>query len=151
MQVVIAGRVDLFLGRFVISNPDIEQIEQEHSHTNRIVPVYPLTSGLTQKSIRRMMFDTVSVLGSKGLRNTFQPVLKILPKVINLANALKQIHFPENFDDLQVARDRLAFDEIFFANWRTSTKTYLAGTHLRAVSTTPGTNSADYQTPFLLS
>ena len=112
MQVVIAGRVDLFLGRFVISNPDIEQIEQEHLHTNRIVPVYPLTSGLTQKSIRRMMFDTVAFWAPR-VSDYLPASVKDSAKVINLAAALKQIHFPDNYDALQVARDRLAFDEIF--------------------------------------
>ncbi len=112
MQVVIAGRVDLFLGRFVISNPDIEQIEQEHLHTNRIVPVYPLTSGLTQKSMRRMMFDTITFWAPR-VQEYLPAKVKDSTGVTDLANALLQIHFPENFDDLQIARDRLAFDEIF--------------------------------------
>jgi ATP-dependent DNA helicase RecG len=112
MQVVIAGRVDLFLGRYVISNPDIEQIEQEHLHTNRIVPVYPLTSGLTQKAIRRMMFDTVSFWAPRV--HEYLPVsVKDSAQVANLAAAIKQIHFPDTIDSLQIARDRLAFDEIF--------------------------------------
>ncbi len=112
MQVVIAGRVDLYLGRFVISNPDIELIEQEHLHTNRIVPVYPLTSGLTQKSIRRMMYDTISFWALK-VPEYLPPNVKDSAGVSNLATALLQIHFPDSLDSLQIARDRLAFDEIF--------------------------------------
>lgn len=112
MQVVIAGRVDLYLGRFVISNPDIELIEQEHLHTNRIVPVYPLTSGLTQKSIRRMMYETISFWTPK-VPEYLPANVKDSTGVSNLASALLQIHFPDSFDSLQIARDRLAFDEIF--------------------------------------
>lgn len=112
MQVVIAGRVDLYLGRFVISNPDIELIEQEHLHTNRIVPVYPLTSGLTQKSIRRMMYETISFWAPK-VPEYLPANVKDSAGVSNLASALLQIHFPDSFDSLQIARDRLAFDEIF--------------------------------------
>jgi ATP-dependent DNA helicase RecG len=112
MQVVIAGRVDLYLGRFVISNPDIELIEQEHLHTNRIVPVYPLTSGLTQKSIRRMMYETISFWTPK-VPEYLPANVKDSAGVSNLASALLQIHFPDSFDSLQIARDRLAFDEIF--------------------------------------
>lgn len=112
MQVVIAGRVDLYLGRFVISNPDIEQIEQEHLHTNRIVPVYPLTSGLTQKTVRKMMFDTVSFWSTRAPE--YLPVsVQKSAGVIPLATALRQIHFPDSFDSLESARDRLAFDEVF--------------------------------------
>jgi len=112
MQVVIAGRVDLYLGRFVISNPDIEQIEQEHLHTNRIVPVYPLTSGLTQKTVRKMMFDTVTFWAPRA-PDYLPPAIISSAEVVNLPRALSQIHFPENMDSLDQARHRLAFDEIF--------------------------------------
>ncbi len=112
MQVVVAGRVDMYLGRFVISNPDIEQLEQEHLHTNRIVPVYSLTSGLTQKTVRRFMYETVSYWATK--------IPDFLPasicgdaKLINLSNALRNIHFPDSQETLNYAIKRLAFDEIF--------------------------------------
>jgi ATP-dependent DNA helicase RecG len=112
MQVVIAGRVDLYLGRFVISNPDIEQIEQEHLHTNRIVPVYPLTSGLTQKAVRKMMYETVSFWAPRA-PEYLPDSIRDSAEIEGLSLALKQIHFPDNFDALELARIRLAFDEIF--------------------------------------
>lgn len=112
MQVVIAGRVDMYLGRFVITNPDIEQIEQEHLHTNRIVPVYPLTSGLTQKTVRRFMYETISYWSTK-LPDFLPASIVGDAKLINLSNALKNIHFPDSQDLLNSAIKRLAFDEIF--------------------------------------
>jgi ATP-dependent DNA helicase RecG len=112
MQVVIAGRVDLYLGRFVISNPDIEQIEQEHLHTNRIVPVYPLTSGLTQKAVRKMMYEIVSFWAPRA-PEYLPALIRDSAEIEGLTLALKQIHFPDNFDALELARNRLAFDEIF--------------------------------------
>jgi len=112
MQVVIAGRVDLYLGRFVISNPDIEQIEQEHLHTNRIVPVYPLTSGLTQKAVRKLMYETVSFWAPRAPE--FLPAsIRNSADIETLPLALRQIHFPDSLDTLDQARNRLAFDEIF--------------------------------------
>lgn len=112
MQVVIAGRVDMYLGRFVISNPDIELIEQEHLHTNRIVPVYPLTSGLTQKTVRRFMYETISYWSTK-LPDFLPASIVGDAKLITLSNALKNIHFPDSQDLLNSAIKRLAFDEIF--------------------------------------
>ena len=112
MQVVIAGRVDLYLGRFVISNPDIEQIEQEHLHTNRIVPVYPLTAGLTQKAVRKMMYETVSFWAPRA-PEYLTASIRDSAEIEGLSLALRQIYFPDNFDALELARNRLAFDEIF--------------------------------------
>lgn len=112
MQVVVAGRVDMYLGRFVISNPDIEQIEQEHLHTNRIVPVYPLTTGLTQKTVRRFMYETVSYWSTK-IPDFMPASICGDAKLTNLSNAIKNIHFPDSQELLHSAIKRLAFDEIF--------------------------------------
>ncbi len=111
-QVVLAGKVEQYLGRPTMSNPEIEPVEQEHLHTNRIVPVYPLTSGLTQKNLRRIMYQTITYWAPRVpdyLPNHVRNAVKLIP----LTNALINVHFPESQDMLDVARWRLAFDEIF--------------------------------------
>lgn len=60
MQVVLSGKVDQYLGRLVMNNPELEPLEQEHLHTNRIVPVYPLTANITQRWLRKLMYDVVT-------------------------------------------------------------------------------------------
>ena len=42
----VSGKVDQYLGRLVMNSPDWESVEVESLHTNRIVPVYPLTEDL---------------------------------------------------------------------------------------------------------
>ena len=59
-QVVVSGKLDMYLGRLVMNSPEMEEMEKEHLHTNRIVPVYPLTATITQKCLRRTMYQTVS-------------------------------------------------------------------------------------------
>ena len=111
-QVVLAGKVEQYLGRLTMSNPDIEPIEQEHLHTNRIVPVYPLTARLNQKNLRRILYQTVSYWAPRV--SDYLPVkVKNAVKVMDLSTALMNVHFPESQDMLDVARWRLAFDEIF--------------------------------------
>ena len=111
-QVVLAGKVEQYLGRLTMSNPDIEPIEQEHLHTNRIVPVYPLTARLNQKNLRRMLYQTVSYWAPR-IPDYLPAKVKSAVKVIDLPTALMNVHFPESQDMLDVARWRLAFDEIF--------------------------------------
>jgi ATP-dependent DNA helicase RecG len=44
MQVAISGKIEQYLGRLVMNNPELEELDQQNLSTNRIVPVYPLTS-----------------------------------------------------------------------------------------------------------
>ncbi len=111
-QIVLSGKVDMYLGRFVINSPDWEPLEAEHLHTNRIVPVYPLTSRITQKWLRRTMYQTVSHWAPRipdYLPETIRGSANLLP----LSAALLGAHFPESDAQLKASRERLAFDEIF--------------------------------------
>jgi ATP-dependent DNA helicase RecG len=111
-QVVLAGKVEQYLGRPTMGNPEIEPIEQEHLHTNRIVPVYPLTAGLTQKNLRRILYQTITYWAPR-MPDYIPEHVRNSVKVMPLSRALLNIHFPESQDLLDMARWRLAFDEIF--------------------------------------
>lgn len=111
-QVVLAGKIEQYLGRPVMTNPEMEPVEVEHLHTNRIVPVYSLTARLNQKSLRRIMFQTVHYWAPR-VPDYLPERVRQAVKLVNLPTALTNIHFPESQDMLDVARWRLAFDEIF--------------------------------------
>ena len=59
-------QVDQYLGRLVMNSPDWEPVEIENLHTERIVPIYPLTERITQKWLRGMMNQVVTLLGARG-------------------------------------------------------------------------------------
>jgi len=112
VQMVVSGKVDMYLGRMCMNNPDWELLEQEHLHTSRIVPVYPLTAKVTQKNLRRLMHQTVTFWAPRVPDHLPASVLKD-SHVMPLSEALLQAHFPDSEEKLKAARDRLAFDEIF--------------------------------------
>jgi ATP-dependent DNA helicase RecG len=112
-QVILSGRVDRFMGRLTMNNPEMENLDQEQLHTNRIVPIYPLTSGITQKNIRRIIFETVKYWAPK-VQDYLMPSIKSRESLIDLDQAMANIHFPQNNDRLNDSRKRLSFDEIFF-------------------------------------
>ena len=112
MQVVLSGKVDQYLGRLVMVNPEVEPLEQENLNTNRIVPVYPLTSKITQHWLRRQMHQVVSYWSSR-VRDYVPETTRRLAGLMDLSLALAQAHFPDSKEQLQAARFRLAFDEIF--------------------------------------
>jgi len=130
-QIVVSGKIDMYLGRLVMNNPDWEFMEQEHLHTNRIVPVYPLSGRITQRTLRKMMHQTVSFWAPR-LKDYMPDAIKQSTGLPGLAAALMQVHFPDSLEKLNAARNRLAFDEIFFLqlgvlsqkrNWQSATAT----------------------------
>ena len=109
----VSGKVDQYLGRLVMKSPDWEPVEVENLHTNRIVPVYPLTANVTQKWLRSLMHQVVTYWAPK-LTDHLPETIRQAADLPELGTALLQAHFPDSNESLQAARQRLAFDEIFF-------------------------------------
>src|SRR5690606_632674 len=108
----VSGKIDAYLGRPVIWYPDYEPIDKQQLHTNRIVPVYPLTAKITQRWLRRTQFNTVRYWAPRV--NDFLPEeLRKEAQLLQTKDALLQIHFPENNESLKAAQRRFAFDELF--------------------------------------
>ena len=112
-QLVLAGKVDQYLGRLVMTNPDWELVEEKYLHTNRIVPVYPLTAKITQRWLRKQM-DKVVNYWALRVSDPLPSVVLDEAELLELSEALLQVHFPDSWDDLKAAQHRLAFDEIFY-------------------------------------
>ena len=103
----------MYLGRLVMSSPDWEPLDSDQLHTNRIVPIYPLTSGLSQRQIRKIIYQTLPFWSAR--------VKEYLPEKVFadqgyplISDAIRHIHFPEDSEQLDQARARFAFEEIFF-------------------------------------
>lgn len=106
-------------GRIVMDSPEWEPLYEDAEsqvHTQRIVPIYALTEGLTQRQVRRIIWNLL-----KGLDRTHATAssdwLPLAADYGNWSEALHQLHFPENFSSAERARRRLAFDEFFV--WQT--------------------------------
>jgi ATP-dependent DNA helicase RecG len=110
--VSLSGKVDQYLGRLVMNNPEIEQIDKENLSTNRIVPVYSLTAKITQRWLRTMMYQVVSYWAPR-VQDPLPQEIQESAGLLDLTTALLQIHYPDSWEQLQAARYRLAFDEIF--------------------------------------
>ncbi len=102
----------MYLGRLVMNNPEWEPIEKEHLHTNRIVPVYPLTAKITQRWLRKTMHQTTTFWAPR-VRDFMPEHILHSARLLDLPNAIAQVHFPDSFEQLKAARNRLSFDEIF--------------------------------------
>jgi ATP-dependent DNA helicase RecG len=109
-----------------MNSPEIEQIDQQNLHTNRIVPVYPLTANITQRWLRRLMYRVVTHWAPR-LDDPLPQNLCQEDGLIDYSTAIHQVHFPDSMKQLEASRHRLAYEEIFFLqlgmlnqkqNWR---------------------------------
>ncbi|MBN1305759.1 MAG: ATP-dependent DNA helicase RecG [Anaerolineales bacterium] len=113
LAISVSGKVDQYLGRLVMNNPDFESVDVENLHTNRITPVYSLTANITQKWLRKQMNSVVEYWAPRVVDPLPQHI-QDSAEVSELGSAILQAHFPDSREQLQAARERLAFDEVFF-------------------------------------
>jgi ATP-dependent DNA helicase RecG len=112
-QISVSGKVEQYLGRLVMQQPDWEALEMEHLHTNRIVPIYSLTARITQKWLRGLMNQVVT-WWAPAVVDPLPDSVRESAQLLPLGQALLEAHFPDSQEKLKAARERLAFDEIFF-------------------------------------
>ena len=102
---IFAGKVgyDFKTGQKTLS---VSQYEKDPI----ILPIYAETEGLTSKFLRRLIQP---LLGTVEIFDHLPEKLKREEKLVGLEEAISKIHFPQNSNDIQIARLRLAFDELF--------------------------------------
>ncbi len=111
MEVLLYGKAKRDKKGWLMTHPEFEVVEHdgdETVHLNRIVPVYALTEGLSQRVLRRLLYRLVKE--SPVLLDDPHPFPGDLPA---LRDALPQAHFPDSWEAQIAARRRLVYDEFF--------------------------------------
>ena len=111
-NVSLSGKIVYAQEGLQLSNPSYELLGSGQSlHTARLVPVYHETEGLSSKWLRAHI---------KPIMKLADEVEEFLPASIikgqnlfGLSEAIRQIHFPDNEEKAEIAKRRLAFDELF--------------------------------------
>ena len=125
-RVVLSGKVDEYLGRLTMQSPAWEPLERDLIHTGRLVPIYPVTSGLTSRWMRRITKRVVDHWASR-VPDPLPAEMRQRLGLMDRATALQQIHFPNEPQSAEAARHRLSFDEFLLIqlgmmrqrlNWR---------------------------------
>lgn len=115
--VYFSGKVEHDQYGFYLNNPTYEKVKAEQTHTARIVPVYSLTENLTEKQIRYLVKLVLPL--AKNIPDWLPENIKREYHLLNLSQALFQIHFPTNWEALTKAQNRLKFDELFLIQLKT--------------------------------
>jgi ATP-dependent DNA helicase RecG len=110
-RVVVSGELDAHEKR--MTNPLFEVVEgdvEELLHAGRLVPVHALTKGLAARGVRRAVRAALEV--ADAVADPIPAWLAREHALAPLAEALRQIHFPDDDAKLAAARRRLAFEEL---------------------------------------
>ena len=110
-HLIFYGHIKPKGGRYVMEQPVVYEVQKYEAIRDTLQPVYSVTSGVTNNLIVKTIKETLS-------HDTL--LSDYLPKDIRhrygfceYNYAMKQIHFPDDFDALVEARRRLVFDEFF--------------------------------------
>ena len=113
------GQEYLFYGRVQgcgrarqMISPQAEKVAENDQNPGRIVPVYPLTAGLTQRDMARVTEAALDAVPGDW-PDPLPEVLRVKYRLPDAADALAAIHRPKNREDVNEARRRMVFEELF--------------------------------------
>ena len=109
---VFYGKIEVAGTRRSLVNPVCEREENEGGVTGHIIPVYRLTGGLTQRNILLAMRQALNEFG-EGLPELLPEPVRRAEQLCPARYAYENIHFPADFQALEIARRRLIFEELF--------------------------------------
>lgn len=108
----VYGKVKRGYNMIQIESPDIKLVEDKNFKGEGIVPIYKLTTRISQKELRKFVKQTLQRVHGE----VFDYLPKILRKKYKLCEinfALENIHYPEDMAHYKLAKKRLIFDEFF--------------------------------------
>lgn len=106
------GKVSVKYGKVEMSSPVYDEKETS-KNTGKIIPIYPSTFGLSQNIIRQVIENGIKVVKENNLlKETLPNYIKEEFNLESLDKAVEQIHFPDDFEKFQNARNRLVFEEL---------------------------------------
>lgn len=106
------GRVQGSGSRRMMVSPASEHILPGMRPPTRIVPIYPLTSGVTQKDLEKVTAAALEECGG-GFSDPLPAALCRKYDLIGLKEAFRCIHRPQSLDEVAQARRRMVFEELF--------------------------------------
>ena len=107
---LVSGEFGLQRQRYQVVNPSVESVKEMAVSGGRIVPVYPAIRGLKSQLVRKILIELRPII--LGLPETLPGEIVRRERLLSRAEAVYAMHFPDSFEQVQAARDRLGFEEI---------------------------------------
>ena len=114
-RVSLAGTVKLDKRGLYLASPSYEKLRDNDyyahnlTHTNGLIPVYPETEGVTSKYLRFLIKPLLTEL---QIEDHLSDDARARNSLIELPEALQKIHYPLSLAEADLAKERLAFDDL---------------------------------------
>jgi len=116
-RVIASGQVTLYRNEKQLTAPEWEIIgrpgEEDLLHAGRIVPVYPLTSGISQRMMRRIVHSALEKCRGRVPENLPAGIMGSMD-LPPREGAIRQLHYPDDMGSRDRALKRMKFEEVFF-------------------------------------
>ena len=118
-QYIVFGKPTMFNGRVNIAHPDIDVASAVQVDSMGLQPYYNTTekmkrSGLNSQAMAKLVANLFSIMGEGQVEETLTHEIISKHNLMPLGKALRVIHFPKDNAELQAARHRLKFEELFY-------------------------------------
>lgn len=111
-RIVVHGKFQFRYGEIQSSAFDAETLEEGKTPETGLVPLYPLTEGLVQGVVRRLMKSALTMYGGR-VEDEIDAEVTVRRGLLPKARALETIHFPKSIGEREAARKTLAYEELF--------------------------------------
>ena len=117
-EYVVFGKPAVFNGRIQVAHPDIEPADTLELSTMKMLPYYHTTekmkkAGMNSRTIEKLTKTMVGTI-KETLPETLMPDMVERLHLVSRDEALRNIHYPDNAKQLERARVRLKFEELFY-------------------------------------
>lgn len=117
-ELIVFGRPTVYGGRYQFAHPDIDDASQLQLSDMGMQPYYMTTermkkAGINSRAMEKMTKTLMTKL-PETLPETLPPYITGPLHLISRLEALRQIHYPHNAREMQQARYRLKFEELFY-------------------------------------
>lgn len=106
-----SGDFEFNYNKYQLTNPSVEKVSDLPVQTDRLLPVYRAVKGLKSQLVRKLLSELRPLMTM--IPDSLPQVVVDKYKLISLADALTGMHFPDSSADIEKARRRLAFEELF--------------------------------------
>lgn len=106
-----SGEFEFSYNRYQLTNPSAEKASDVVQTDDKIVPIYRAVAGLKTALVRKILGELESLVTM--LPETLPSELLKREKLVSHSDAVRGMHFPKTHDDVERAKERLGFEELF--------------------------------------
>lgn len=106
-----SGEFEFNYNKYQLTNPSVEKVSDMPIQTDRLLPVYRATRGLKGQLVRKILSELRPLMTM--LPETLPAAIIKDEKLLSRSDAVLGMHFPKQPADIEHARERLAFEELF--------------------------------------